>query len=101
MKRKAFQLFLVISVLFLSNSFLYSISCVTSKCHSNIKKYKFLHGPVGAMQCTVCHQASDKQIKKHMKRPKSFVDFNLQQVKNQFVLCVMIINGKENIFMNL
>ena len=33
--------------------------CVTDKCHSGMGKAKFVHGPVGVGQCTVCHQSGD------------------------------------------
>jgi predicted CXXCH cytochrome family protein len=31
-------------------------NCVNDKCHAKLGKAKFLHGPVGAGQCGVCHQ---------------------------------------------
>ena len=30
-------------------------SCVTSKCHANMGKGKYVHGPVSVRQCTICH----------------------------------------------
>ncbi len=30
-------------------------SCVTSKCHANMGKEKYVHGPVSVGQCTICH----------------------------------------------
>jgi len=30
-------------------------SCVTSKCHANMGKGKYVHGPVSILQCTICH----------------------------------------------
>ena len=30
-------------------------SCVTSKCHVNMGKGKYVHGPVSVLQCTICH----------------------------------------------
>ena len=30
-------------------------SCVTSKCHADMGTKKYVHGPVGARVCTVCH----------------------------------------------
>lgn len=32
-----------------------SRSCVSSKCHPDIVKHKYLHGPLKIGQCTVCH----------------------------------------------
>jgi predicted CXXCH cytochrome family protein len=34
-------------------------SCVTSKCHANMGKGKYVHGPVSVGQCTICHQPTD------------------------------------------
>jgi predicted CXXCH cytochrome family protein len=31
-------------------------SCVTAKCHVNIGKAKFVHGPVAVGECSTCHQ---------------------------------------------
>jgi predicted CXXCH cytochrome family protein len=41
-------------------------SCVTSKCHADIKKDKYTHGPVGAGKCIICHGENEK----HLKKPK-------------------------------
>jgi len=30
-------------------------SCVTSKCHTNMGKGKYVHGPVSVLQCIICH----------------------------------------------
>ena len=30
-------------------------SCVTSKCHANMGKEKYVHGPASVGQCTICH----------------------------------------------
>ncbi len=30
--------------------------CVTDQCHSNMGKADYVHGPVGAGQCVVCHE---------------------------------------------
>jgi len=31
-------------------------SCVSAKCHANMGKDKYVHGPVAAGECTFCHQ---------------------------------------------
>ena len=31
--------------------------CVTSKCHADMGTKEFVHGPVGAQVCNVCHTA--------------------------------------------
>jgi predicted CXXCH cytochrome family protein len=30
-------------------------SCVSSECHADVVKHKYLHGPLAVKQCTVCH----------------------------------------------
>lgn len=35
-----------------------SDTCITSECHAQIGKEKFVHGPVAAGECTVCHGES-------------------------------------------
>ena len=41
-------------------------SCITSKCHADIQKDKYTHGPVGAGKCIICHGKSED----HLKKPK-------------------------------
>jgi predicted CXXCH cytochrome family protein len=36
-------------------------NCVTSECHSNIKNFKVLHGPVNVNACDACHKLVDPQ----------------------------------------
>jgi len=43
-------------------------SCITSKCHAKLNKYKFVHGPVASNECTVCHGKSPK----HASNPKKY-----------------------------
>jgi predicted CXXCH cytochrome family protein len=31
-------------------------SCITAKCHTNIGKAKFVHGPAAVGECVTCHQ---------------------------------------------
>jgi predicted CXXCH cytochrome family protein len=35
-------------------------SCVTGKCHSNMGKDKFVHGPIAVGDCMACHKQSSK-----------------------------------------
>jgi predicted CXXCH cytochrome family protein len=50
-------------------------SCITNKCHSNMGKEKFVHGPVAVGNCTVCH----REIGKHKFAPiKKASDFCYQ-----------------------
>jgi predicted CXXCH cytochrome family protein len=41
-------------------------SCITSQCHADMGKQKFVHGPVAANECVTCHGASPK----HKDKPK-------------------------------
>jgi len=71
----------------------YSYTCVDSKCHSNISRMNFQHGPVGLGQCNVCHIADEKNINQHISKPKSFIDFKYPKEKP---LCVMCHDNKYN-----
>ncbi len=31
-------------------------NCISEKCHANMGKAKYVHGPIGVGQCKVCHQ---------------------------------------------
>ena len=33
--------------------------CVTAECHGEMGTADYVHGPVGAMQCAICHQEGD------------------------------------------
>jgi predicted CXXCH cytochrome family protein len=44
-----------------------SESCITSKCHSAMATEKFVHGPVAAGECSICHGKSPKHIEKPKK----------------------------------
>jgi len=39
------------------------VSCITSKCHADLEKNKFIHGPVAAGECEICHGESPKHVK--------------------------------------
>ena len=59
MKRKCLLISLVLVVVvlvFAVPPLLAAEGCVTDKCHSGMGNAKFVHGPVGVGQCTVCHQ---------------------------------------------
>ncbi len=49
--------------------------CVTDKCHPSFGKGAFVHGPVGAGQCIVCHEGGNAR---HPTKPGS-KDFKLVQ----------------------
>ncbi|MDD5762390.1 MAG: cytochrome c3 family protein, partial [bacterium] len=35
-------------------------TCVSAKCHAQMGKAQYVHGPVGVGQCTVCHVEAKK-----------------------------------------
>jgi predicted CXXCH cytochrome family protein len=35
-------------------------SCVTDKCHANMGKEEYVHGPASVGQCTICHEPTAK-----------------------------------------
>jgi predicted CXXCH cytochrome family protein len=46
----------VVPIVFMTiNTYAQSGGCVTSKCHADIGTKKFIHGPVGAGICDICH----------------------------------------------
>ncbi|MGZ3694493.1 MAG: cytochrome c3 family protein, partial [Bdellovibrionota bacterium] len=47
-----------------------SPTCSTSECHANIKNFTFLHGPVKANGCTVCHQLGEGHLNLPAKHPQ-------------------------------
>ena len=42
-------------------------SCITAECHQKMGKAKYVHGPIAANECTVCHVVgkNDRPPKKH------------------------------------
>jgi len=42
-------------------------SCVTAKCHANMGKEKYVHGPASVGQCTICHVPTAKHEFKAIK----------------------------------
>src|SRR4051812_15912593 len=36
-------------------------SCVTAECHTNVKQYKVVHGPVNVNACDACHTLKDPE----------------------------------------
>jgi predicted CXXCH cytochrome family protein len=82
MEKKTIFLLLIVAVVIVISSGLPEISisseqqnstavkdtCITSKCHAEIDKQKFVHGPVAAGECTVCHGKSPE----HKNDPEKF-----------------------------
>lgn len=86
MYRSLFLIFTLIFFMFVS--FCYSATtCINSDCHTNLTKMAFLHGPLAANECNVCHIAKDDDVKKHATKPKSFVDFAMPKEKPICVMC--------------
>ncbi len=47
-------------------------NCVTSECHTDVKNYKVLHGPVNVNACDACHKLTDeKEHKFALQRDKT------------------------------
>ncbi len=55
-------------------------SCITSKCHATMGTEKFVHGPVAAGECAVCHGESSK----HKDKPDKY---KFKPVENVAALC--------------
>ncbi len=36
-----------------------SADCVSARCHAGLKSYKYVHGPIAANACEVCHELKD------------------------------------------
>jgi predicted CXXCH cytochrome family protein len=63
------------------------ITCLTSKCHSSISETQFLHSPIKAKGCIVCHQMiSDSE--KNKKLSADHPSVSLDMGKNQAALCL-------------
>lgn len=49
----------VAGLVFAGTAALASEGCVTDKCHSSFGQAPYVHGPVGAGQCVVCHESGN------------------------------------------
>ena len=58
-------------------------TCITSKCHDKMGKEKFVHGPVAAGECTVCHGTSPK----HKKKPGKYKFGKIKDVAKACYSC--------------
>lgn len=54
---------IVLSVLLLASSALAADDCASANCHADKTQSEWVHGPVGAGVCSVCHRVTDE--KKH------------------------------------
>lgn len=60
-----------------------AITCLTSKCHSDLNEQKFLHSPIRAKGCVVCHELVSDSIKSKKlsdKHPSVALDMGKDQV---------------------
>ncbi len=58
-------------------------TCITSKCHAQMGKEKFVHGPVAAGECTVCHGESLK----HKDKPAMYKFVKIENVIKACYTC--------------
>ena len=58
-------------------------TCITSECHAKMGKDKFVHGPVAAGQCTICHGESAK----HKESPKSYKFGKIKNIQKACYSC--------------
>lgn len=58
-------------------------SCITSKCHAKLEKEKYIHGPIAAGECTVCHGKSDR----HKDKPEKYKFKPVTDVANKCYSC--------------
>ncbi len=55
-------------------------SCMTAQCHGELQDRKFVHGPVSAGECTICHGESPN----HKDRPE---DYAFNQIQDSSKIC--------------
>lgn len=61
--------------------------CVTSKCHADMGTKEFVHGPVGAKICTICHTPqADKKHKFEFSADKEELCFSCHEAKRDMML---------------
>jgi predicted CXXCH cytochrome family protein len=58
-------------------------NCVTSECHAQIDKDKFVHGPIATGVCIVCHG----KVPKHRKNPKRYKFGAVQNIEKLCYSC--------------
>ncbi|HDZ84405.1 MAG TPA: hypothetical protein ENH45_04215, partial [Nitrospirae bacterium] len=59
------------------------VTCITSKCHATMKEVKYVHGPVAADECIVCHGESPK----HAANPKKNKFAKIDNVQSKCFEC--------------
>lgn len=63
-----------------------AITCLTSKCHSDIREQKFLHSPIKAKGCIVCHELVSESLKSKKLSPQH-PSISIDMGKDQSATC--------------
>lgn len=58
-------------------------SCITSNCHTQMDKVKYLHGPVAAGECAACHGSAPK----HISNPEKYKFKQISRVSEKCYSC--------------
>ncbi len=58
-------------------------SCMTAQCHGELQDRKFLHGPVSAGECTICHGESPK----HQENPETYAFKKIENTSETCYAC--------------
>lgn len=58
-------------------------TCITSKCHATMKEVKYVHGPVVADECTICHG----ELPQHAANPKKHTFGKIDNVQSKCFKC--------------
>lgn len=88
-RRAIFFASLVISISLLGSMSMaqQDAGCVTSKCHVEMGTKKFIHGPVGAGICTICHtEVQGQKHKFQLYAEKDELCFNCHEAKRDMML---------------
>jgi predicted CXXCH cytochrome family protein len=86
MKLLLFFIILSFSNLLYSVEISSAINCLTSKCHSNLFANKFMHSPLKAHGCVVCHELLGNRLK-DKKLPSTHPNIALNLGSNQLPVC--------------
>ncbi len=64
-------------------SFAGETGCITSKCHTEIDKEKYVHGPIVVGECLICHGESPK----HGKNPEQYSFEIIKNIAKSCYIC--------------
>lgn len=73
------------SILSLGSEKSLQITCLTSKCHSDMIETKFVHSPLKANGCLVCHSLGPSL--KNSRLPTTHPNISVDMGKNQLAIC--------------